>query len=292
MQPYDYFPGTVPILVSIPHRGTFVPDALLKRFTAPAKQLPDTDWHLDRLYSFARELGVHLLMATHSRYVIDLNRSPDGQVLYPGKFTTGLCPLTLFDGTPIYQGGYEPDEEEIQQRIQKYWQPYHDKLRAIIAELSSEQRVVVFDAHSIRSKVPLLFAGVLPNLNFGTADGLSANPELTKKLMTYCERSPYSVVCNGRFKGGYITRHYGNPSLGIDALQLELAQENYMGESYPFTYDEDKAKKLQETLRGVFGGMREWVFETLIPCPSPVPGEGSFTRELPSPSDSWEKGRG
>ncbi len=250
MEIYHYFAGTAPIIVSIPHTGTFVPEPLLERFMPPAKQLPDTDWHLEQLYSFAHELGVHLLVATHSRYVIDLNRAPDNQSLYPGKFTTSLCPTTLFDGTPLYQNGMEPDDKEIQERIKKYWQPYHDKLHTTINQLRKHHgEVIVFDAHSICSQVPLLFEGQLPDLNIGTADGKSADNQLIEKLMKHCQRRPYSSVCNGRFKGGYITRHYGEPAAGVHAVQLELTQQNYMLETYPFTYLEPKAKLLQATLR-------------------------------------------
>ncbi|MHB1947250.1 MAG: N-formylglutamate deformylase [Gammaproteobacteria bacterium] len=259
MKPYHYFPGTIPIVVSIPHTGTYVPEAILNRFSSSAKQLSDTDWHLERLYAFARDLGVHMLVATHSRYVIDLNRAPDGQSLYPGKFTTGLCPVTLFDGTPIYQKDREPDEKEIQERIELYWRPYHNQLQSLITELKNQKRIVVFDAHSICSQVPMLFEGTLPDLNLGTADGTSADSQLTTEIFTYCQNSPYSSVCNGRFKGGYITRHYGNPTERIDAIQLELTQMNYMQESVPFTYDDDKAKKLQMILQGIFSVLRRYV---------------------------------
>ncbi len=246
MKTYHYIPGTVPVLISIPHAGTFVPHNILDRFTTPAKRLPDTDWHVETLYAFARDLGIHMLIATHSRYVIDLNRGKDDQSLYPGKFTTGLCPLTLFDGTPVYQPGMEPNAKEIQERIETYWQPYHDKLQSLVDDLKKKHnRTIVFDAHSIRSQVPLLFDGVLPDLNIGTADGLSAKDELIQQIETICKQYSYSYVINGRFKGGFITRHYGKPEQGIQAIQLELAQCNYMNEAYPFSYDDKKAKKLQ-----------------------------------------------
>lgn len=252
MNLFNYFSGTLPIIISIPHTGTYVPDTILERFTTPAKQLPDTDWHLDKLYAFARSMGIHMLVATHARYVVDLNRAPDGKSLYPGKFTTGLCPTTQFDGSPIYQNGMEIDDKEIQNRIQTYWQPYHNKLQSIVDELKSKnKRVIVFDAHSIRSQEPKLFDGILPNLNLGTADGQSARQELTTKLATYCSNTNYSSVLNGRFKGGYITRYYGNPAQGVDAIQLEMTQINYMNESVPFTYDYDKAKKCQDMLCGL-----------------------------------------
>jgi len=259
-QPYLYTPGTVPVLVSMPHTATFVPPAILDRFTPAAKQLPDTDWHIDRLYAFARELGAHMLMPTHSRYVVDLNRAPDNQSLYPGKFTTGICPMELFDASPVYEKGREPDDKEIAQRITEYWQPYHRKLQSIIAELKTKHaRVAVFDAHSICSKIPTLFEGVLPDLNLGTADGKTADAALAETLFMKCKASPYSAVHNGRFKGGHITRNYGNPAQGIHAVQLELAQKNYMQEAYPFAYDEAKAAKLQETLSGVLSIIIQWV---------------------------------
>lgn len=251
MELFQYYPGTKPLILSIPHTGTYVPETISRRFTSAAIQIPDTDWHLERLYSFARELGVHLLVATHSRYVIDLNRAPSDESLYPGKFTTTLCPTTLFDGTAVYQEGMEPDEKEIQERIKTYWQPYHQKLQTLIDELKTKQRVIVFDAHSICSRVPKLFDGLLPGLNLGTADGQSANRELVERLQAYCESTSYSTVINGRFKGGYITRHYGNPAQAVDAIQLELAQSNYMNESFPFHYDEVKAKDLQKVLSGL-----------------------------------------
>lgn len=259
MDQFDYFPGTVPVIISVPHAGTHIPPAILERFCQPAKQLPDTDWHVGRLYAFARELGAHMLCATHSRYVIDLNRAPDGQSLYPGRFTTGLCPLTLFDGTPLYQPGQEPDAREIGQRTMQYWQPYHRKLQDVMGSLRQlHKKLVVFDAHSIRSRVPALFEGTLPALNLGTADG-TADAGLTAQLAELCRASPYSAVHNGRFRGGYITRHYANPGNGVHSVQLELAQEHYMQEEAPYAYDAAKAEKLQPTLRALMSHIVEWV---------------------------------
>ena len=252
MDPYRYVSGNVPVVVSIPHAGTHVPGHILERFGAAAKGLPDTDWHVDKLYDFARALGCHMLIATHSRYVVDLNRAPDNASLYPGKFTTGLCPLTLFDATPVYIRSEEPRKEEIDERIETYWRPYHGKLQSLVDELRKKHgRVAVFDAHSICSQIPTLFEGTLPDLNFGTADGASCSPSLAEKLIAACKQSSYSTVANGRFKGGYITRHYGNPENGVHAIQLELAQKNYMQENPPFAYDEAKAAGLQKVLRGI-----------------------------------------
>jgi N-formylglutamate deformylase len=260
MDIFHYFPGTVPVLVNVPHAGTHVPPAILDRFTSPAKQLRDTDWHVDKLYDFARGMGVHMLVATHSRFVIDLNRSPDDASLYPGKFTTGLCPTVLFDNAPIYQDGQAPDDAEIAQRMQDYWQPYHAKLQGVLQAMKQQHgRALLFDAHSIASQVPLLFDGTLADLNLGTADGASCDPALVGELVGICERSHYSTVLNGRFKGGYITRHYGQPAHGVEAVQMELAQSNYMNEAYPFDYDEQKAEALQQVLTPLIQALVRWV---------------------------------
>ena len=256
MEPFRYIPGTIPLVVSIPHCGTHVPASILARLKPAAKQLPDTDWHVDRLYDFARELGAHLLIATHSRYVIDLNRSPDNSSLYPGKFTTGLCPTTFFDGSPLYLPGTEPDAADIAARTTQYWQPYHNQLRRVLdAQTALHGRCRLFDAHSIASQVPTLFDGQLPDLNLGTADGATITPALAETLIATANASGYSSVYNGRFKGGYITRHYGNPSAGIEAVQLELAQCNYMQETPPFAYDESKANQLQPVLRAILNAL-------------------------------------
>ncbi len=262
MEPYRYFPGTIPLIVSVPHSGTYVPDAILDRFTPEAKPLPDTDWHVDRLYAFVRDMGAHMLVATHSRYVVDLNRDPSGQSLYPGKFTTGLCPTTLFTGSPIYREGHAPDAAEITARTQSYWQPYHEQLRTLIdAQIAQHGRCMLFDAHSIASRVPAFFEGQLPDLNLGTADGATVPAALAEKLISITQNSPYSSVYNGRFKGGYITRHYGNPELGVQAVQMELAQCNYMNESAPYAYDEAKARALQVVLAPLLEALKKEIIQ-------------------------------
>lgn len=260
MDIFDYHAGSVPVIVSMPHTATGVPDAILARFTDAAKRLPDTDWHIARLWDFARQMGAHVLTPHYSRYVIDLNRGPDDASLYPGQFTTGLCPVTLFDGSPLYLRGKEPSAAEVEERLEAYWRPYHLQLAHLLFSLGQKhKRIVLVDAHSIRSQVPTLFTGTLPDLNLGTAGGASADAELCGMLEKICADSPYSCVHNGRFKGGYITRSYGSPSIDVHAVQLELAQKNYMQEAHPFAYDETKAASLQATLREFLSAIIRWV---------------------------------
>ncbi len=249
--PFRFRAGTRPLLISIPHGGTYVPAALARRLTAEARQVPDTDWHLERLYDFADELGASVLLATHSRYVIDLNRPPDGASLYPGQSVTGLCPVDTFDDTPIYAAGDVPDEHEVAGRREAIWQPYHGQLADELARLKSAHgSVALWDAHSIRSVLPRFFDGKLPDLNLGTANGASCDPALAQSLLGVAARdAAHSSVLNGRFKGGYITRQYGNPAQGVQAVQLEMTQCSYMQEALPFKYLPDVAARVQPTLR-------------------------------------------
>lgn len=244
--------GTRPLLVSLPHDGTRVPDAIAARLTDSARGVPDTDWHVSRLYDFARGLGASVLVPTHSRYVVDLNRGEDDTSLYPGQNTTGLCPVRQFDGSPVYLDGQEPTEGEVRARVAAYWRPYHDALAGELDRLRAEHgRVVLWEGHSIRGELPWLFPGRLPDLNLGTAGGASCSPELAERLARALARQDgYDWVANGRFKGGHITRHYGRPELGVEAVQLEIAQRCYMDEA-SFEWDAAKAAQLQEVLRGL-----------------------------------------
>lgn len=244
---FDFHAGTAPLLISMPHAGTYVPPEVAARFTESARQVPDTDWHLPRLYACARELGASVLAANYSRFVVDQNRPPDDASLYPGQRVTGLCPLDTFGDEPVYQKGQEPDAQEVAQRRDAIWRPYHQQLEQELARLTAlHGRVVLWDAHSIRSVVPRFFEGRLPDLNFGTADGASCDPGLSARLMTVAQADgPYSSVLNGRFKGGYITRHYGRPDVGVHAIQLEMAQCCYMQEQWPFDYQEESARRVQ-----------------------------------------------
>ena len=239
--------GRVPLLISLPHDGSFIPDGIAARMHPAARRSPDTDWHVARLYeSLAQALDASVLKPLASRYVIDLNRPADGHALYPGQRETGLVSTIGFDGEPLYMPGNEPDGAEVQRRINDFWQPYHQALAQELARLVAEHgSVVLWEGHSIRSQVPMLFEGRLPDFNLGTAAGASCGTVLQAKLQACLEtQSRFSFAVNGRFKGGYITRHYGSPDAGVQAVQLELAQFNYMDEG-SFAYDEKKAPEVQ-----------------------------------------------
>lgn len=250
--PFRFRQGTRPLLISMPHVGTHVPPALAARLTDEAQRVPDTDWHLERLYDFADALGASVLVATHSRFVIDLNRPPDGASLYPGQSVTGLCPVDLFDDQPLYRDpADEPDEAEIAERREAIWQPYHAQLAQELARMKAAHgSAALWDAHSIRSVLPRFFEGRLPDLNLGTAEGASCSPLLAEKLLAIGQAAPgYSAVLNGRFKGGHITRQYGNPAQGVHAVQLEMTQCSYMQESWPFEYLPEVAVGVQPHVR-------------------------------------------
>lgn len=259
MQARRLIQGSTPLLISAPHMGTFVPPDIKRRLTPPAGKLPDTDWHVDRLYDFARDMGAGLLTATHSRYVIDLNRPQEDTALYPGQVKTGLVPLETFDGAPIYLEGEEPDNVEKLNRISAYWLPYHETLEMELARLKKEFGfAVLYDAHSIKSSVPRLFNGILPDLNIGTVNGKSCAPELAAAALEAASGSGYSAVLNGRFIGGHITRHYGRPDENIHAVQMELSQKNYMDEE-TLSFLPERAEKLQVVLNRVLAALLDYV---------------------------------
>jgi len=224
--------GQTPLILSIPHAGTQIPDWLQPRLSSLWLARKDADWWLPELYAFAEVLDVTILRTEISRTVIDVNRDPTGASLYPGQATTGLCPLTSFDGEPLYLPGSEPDDAEIQRRRAEYFEPYHAALTAEIARLQDLHPIVtLYDCHSIRSQIGTLFDGVLPNFNIGTHGGKACDAALTARVAAICAADPkFSSVVNGRFKGGYITRHYGAPASGVNALQMELACRGYMEE--------------------------------------------------------------
>jgi len=242
--------GSSPLIVSVPHAGTSVAGEIAARFSDAARALPDTDWHVEKLYAFAVSLDATMLVARHSRYVIDLNRPPDGAPLYPGSAETGLCPLETFDGEPIYRRVEDqPDAAEIEARRRRYWAPYHAALSAQIERVVRRHgHARLWDAHSIRSVVPRLFEGELAVLNLGTNNAASCDPEIARCVAQAARDSGYPSVLDGRFRGGYITRHYGRPGHGVHAMQLELAQAAYMIESPPWTLDRARMERLQATL--------------------------------------------
>jgi len=260
MDIYRFTPGTIPLLVSMPHVGTHIPERLAARMTDGARAVPDTDWHVDRLYDFLDALGASVIQATHSRYVVDLNRPPDSAPLYPGAANTGLCPTEQFDGAPIYRPGQSPGDAEVQERLAQFWRPYHERLAAELAALKARHGVaLLYEAHTIRSRVPRLFEGRLPDINLGTADGASAADDLAAALLETAGRAAaYTSVLNGRFKGGYITRHYGRPAEAVHAVQLELAQLTYMEEDPPFRFRDDLAAAVRPTLRAILQSMIGW----------------------------------
>lgn len=224
--------GDAPLLVSMPHTGTTLPDGIENDLVSRELALHDTDWWIDRLYDFAAGLGATIVHTAISRTVIDVNRDPSGASLYPGQATTGLCPVTTFDGRPLYRPGREPDAGEIERRKQTYFTPYHDALAQEVSRLrKAHPAIVVYDCHSIRSFVPRLFDGELPILNIGTNGGLSAAPEIERLVVEACAGSSVSHVLNGRFKGGWITRSLGNPAAGVHAVQMEIACRGYIDET-------------------------------------------------------------
>jgi N-formylglutamate deformylase len=240
--------GAGPVVLGMPHGGTDVPADILARLNARGRELADTDWHIERLYNGLRD-DVTVVAATFHRYVIDANRSPDDESLYPGQNTTGLVPLTDFDGQPIWN--QPPDAAEIAARRAQYHTPYHAAMSAEFVRVLARHGVaVLLDCHSIRSRIPFLFPGVLPDLNIGTNGGVTCATEMEQAVTDICSSARgYTHALNGRFKGGWTTRHYGRPKDGLHAIQLEISQSAYLeGETAPFAYAAPKADRLRDTL--------------------------------------------
>jgi N-formylglutamate deformylase len=240
--------GDLPLLISVPHDGRAIPEDILVRMTDAGRAIPDTDWDVARLYEFASVMGANMVVANYSRYVVDLNRPADDAALYAGQVATGLCPLKTFTGDAIYRSG-DIDAVEKADRIEKYWRPYHDHIRDRLAALRDEHGfALLWDAHSIPSAVPRLFDGELPELNLGSNEMRSCSGPIEAAVAAVAAASSHSAVTNGRFKGGYITRHYGDPENNVHALQLEIAQRAYMTEETQ-SFDAAKAGALRDTLR-------------------------------------------
>lgn len=247
---FHFEQGDIPLLVSVPHLGSRIPAGIARRLTDIALQVADTDWHLDLLYNFAAEMGATVLGGEFSRYVIDLNRPPGGESLYPGQTTTGLCPTATFRGEPIYRDGKAPTQGEIDERLETYWRPYHNKLSTELDRMTAKfGTVLLWEAHSIASILPHLFDGKLPDLNIGTNGGASCDASVLEAVVAQLDDQPYTWIANGRFKGGYITRAYGQPEAGVHAVQLEMCQSTYMNERAPFDYRPDLAEGVQPVVR-------------------------------------------
>ena len=251
--------GDAPLVVSFPHTGTEIPPDVEPNLASAWRARKDADYWVDVLYDFAHSMGATTIRTAMSRTVIDVNRDPSGVSLYPGQATTALCPLDTFDGENLYRSGHEPDAAEIQRRREKYFDPYHQALREQLERLRAAQgSVVLYDAHSIRSRVSRLFDGELPLLNIGTNGGASCDPALTRAVAGICAASGMTHVTNGRFRGGWITRHYGKPDTGIHAVQMELAMRGYLQEppslteqTWPVPLDDSIAAPLRVALRDI-----------------------------------------
>lgn len=260
MHPIETESRAAPLILSMPHGGTEMPDAIWRRLTDSGRMLHDTDWWIARLYNFAEELDASVVRTHISRYVIDVNRDPKGRSLYPGRPTTELCPTVTFDGDALYAPGDEPDAEEIDERRQQWFDPYHDALAAEIQRVKRRHGfALLYDCHSIRSVVPRLFDGELPVLNVGTNDGASCAPGLQQAVVNGIDaQERFSHVVNGRFRGGWITRHYGHPENHVHALQMELAQRAYMQDTPPYPFDESRARAIRPVIRAACHTMLEW----------------------------------
>lgn len=238
----------MPLLVSVPHDGRKIPRDLARHMTVAGREIPDTDWHVAKLYEFVQDLGAATIVATYSRYVVDLNRPADDIALYEDQLATGLCPTQTFAGNDIY---IDSNSIETKDRVARYWRPYHDKIAATLIGMRERYGyALLWDAHSIASRIPRLFDGELAVLNIGTWENRSCDAAISRSVMNAAASSPWHAVCNERFKGGHITRHYGDPNANVHAIQLELAQRAYMNEE-TLEFNDDEALRLRGTLKNL-----------------------------------------
>ena len=251
--------GTSPLILGLPHTGTDIPSDCQDALSEVGRAMADTDWHIEKLYAGLVD-GASFVRTPVHRYVIDVNRDPSGISLYPGQNTTGLCPLTDFDGQAIYKQGHAPDAGEIARRIALYHAPYHAALAAEIARVKAQYGfAILYDCHSIRSKIPFLFDGTLPDFNIGTFDGASCAPAIEAMVHARVRAATaYTNVLNGRFKGGWTTRHYGQPLRGVHAIQMELAQATHISETPPWAMQPARATALREHLRAILTDLQNW----------------------------------
>ena len=252
MTPVDVIQGDGPVILGQPHGGTFVPPEIAVRLNDNGLILADTDWHIARLYEGLLPSAT-TVRATFHRYVIDANRDPSGHSLYPGQNTTGLVPLTDFDGKPIWKVGEEPNKEDVETRVTSFHRPYHAALEDEIARVKARHGIaIVYDCHSIRSRIPFLFEGELPALNIGTDNGVTCGKTIERLTYERAASSPFAAVLNGRFRGGWTTRHYGKPETGVHAIQMEIAQSAYLETEAPsWVYDIEKSRKLRRWLKDI-----------------------------------------
>lgn len=252
--------GDSPLVLGLPHTGTDIPDDCLARLNNTGRAIADTDWHIDQLYAGLVN-GVTSVRTTVHRYVIDVNRDPSGASLYPGQNTTGLCPTIDFEGLSIYRDGQEPSQLEVERRRIAYHAPYHAALATELERIKAIHGfALLYDCHSIRSHIPFLFHGTLPDFNIGTNEGITCAPAISETMLDICERAAdYTVVLNGRFKGGWTTRHYGQPTQGLHAIQMELAQSSYLAsEAPPWTFDKVRAERLRGHLKSILESLSVW----------------------------------
>ncbi|HET9068399.1 MAG TPA: N-formylglutamate deformylase [Amaricoccus sp.] len=256
MIPVEVVEGDGPVILGLPHTGTWLPDAIRDRLNDRGRLLADTDWHVERLYAGLLP-GATTVRATFHRYVIDANRGPDDASLYPGQNTTGLVPLTDFDGEPIWNDA--PGAAEISARTDRFHARYHAALAGEVARVKARHGVaILYDCHSIRSRIPFLFEGTLPDFNIGTNNGTTCDPRIEEATRARCAATGRTMAVNGRFKGGWTTRHYGRPETGVHAIQMELAQSTHLAaEEPPFAYDAAKAAALRETLRDILAALAD-----------------------------------
>ena len=249
MNPVEIRRGTSPVILGLPHTGTWVPDEIASNFNAEGRRLRDADWHVHTLYD-GLLADASTVRATFHRYVIDANRDPSGVSLYPGQNTTGLVPLTDFDANPIWRAGTEPTGAEIAERVARFHRPYHAALEAEIERVLELHGVaILYDCHSIRSVVPNLFDGVLPDFNIGTDNGATCAPQIERAVEAICLNAQgFSSVSNGRFRGGWTTRHHGRPQRGVHAIQMELAQSTHLADGWPPVLDGDRCARLRPHL--------------------------------------------
>ncbi len=257
---YTLSPGIGPVLISVPHVGTRLPEDQRQRYLPRALQVEDTDWHLEPVYAFARAMGAGLIVPRYSRFLIDLNRAPDNAPMYAGANNTELCPTRFFTGDALYHDGQAPDAAEIARRRDRYWRPYHDAITQELSRLKAQHgHAILFDGHSIKSALPWLFEGRLPDLNLGTANGNSCAPALRDALSQVLQsQSRFTQVTDGRFKGGHITRHFGRPAEGQHAIQLEMCWSTYMHESPPYLLGAARTAQLTPVLRALVQTMLDW----------------------------------